>query len=671
MDPFVGAGGVPAPVDDPFVQLRDLPQLNSHLRIPPLRDPIPSRTLKAPSPLEPNAGGGREHSISKSSLISGNPPAELPTLEYFLNAARTDSLPQSFSGKASNSDPPPKTILPTFINLRAIEKFPYASFDEDAPRKRPRFDVNGDMFSEHLQLPIPKNQKETPNPPPFGPLTILNGLNEPPPNAALFPPIEPSATPTILTRPTRDTPGPLAGTSGSANKERRGRRINDIIEPIIEPSVEEVDEPVPDNEEELAAPEGSSSTQQTEEGRKDSAIPKPQHGRSRKKLRKWTDQETTDLLRGVVKCGVGNWTTILAQPELSFNDRTAANLKDRFRVCCPWAYGSDQKTMEVVKKTLAQARTGSDANLSGKIVLPDPRTVTSGPESNTTSSTRLSKSANQNTKTSSLPPESRSTVSAPGGDPSTSPATKSKSQTTQTPTAKKSPTLSSKSRSTLVSLGLPEPCLTIKSSRRSRRPFTPAEDEALLKGYAAHGFQWTLIRQDKQLNLMHRKATDLRDRFRTKFPDAYREGGSAMAKPTEAPEKEDRGTIIPTAAAAATLLADFGAAGTPPTSAPAQAPNPKTPAATKQTRFTTPDAGPVQSRRRTSQSPFNDLGSSSLPDPITLPPPPAPGLPDLTSIMNLPMFPFSMDDGGTGGVDGVDMRWEDNTLPPLVWDELP
>ncbi|KAK2805582.1 hypothetical protein FQN50_006097 [Emmonsiellopsis sp. PD_5] len=665
MDPFVGAGGVPAPADDPFVQL---PQLNSHLRIPPLRDPIPSRTLKAPSPLEPNAGGGREPGIPKSSLIGGNPPAELPTLEYFLNAARTDSLPQSFSGKVSNSDPPPKTILPTFINLRAIEKFPYASFDEDVPRKRPRFDVNGDIFGEHLQLPIPKNQKETPNPPPFGPLTILNGLNEPPPNAALFPPIEPSATPTILTRPTRDTPGPLAGTSGGANKERRGRRINDIIEPIIEPSVEEVDEPVLDNEEELAAPEGPSSTQQAEESGKESAISKPRHGRLRKKLRKWTDQETTDLLRGVVKCGVGNWTTILAQPELSFNDRTAANLKDRFRVCCPWAYGSDQKTMEAVKTSLAQARTGSDANLSGKIVLPDPRTVTSGAESNTTSFTRLSKSTNQNTKTSPSPPESPSAISTPGGDPSTLAATKSKSQTTQTSTAKKSPTLSSKSRSTLVSLGLPEPCLTIKSSRRSRRPFTPAEDEALLKGYAAHGFQWTLIRQDKQLNLMHRKATDLRDRFRTKFPDAYREGGSATAKPMEAPEKENGSTITTTTA---TLLADFGVAGTPPTSAPAQNPNPKTPAATKQTRSTTPDAGPVQSRKRTSQSPSNDLGASSIPDPITLPPPSAPGLPDLTSIMNLPMFPFSMDDGGTGGVDGGYMRWEDNTLPPLVWDELP
>ena len=92
------------------------------------------------------------------------------------------------------------------------------------------------------------------------------------------------------------------------------------------------------------------------------------------------------------------------------------------------------------------------------------------------------------------------------------------------------PTLSNKSKSALASLGIPEPHYTAKPRRRSRRPFKAAEDEALLKGYAVHGFQWTLIQQDERLNLGHRKATDLRDRFRTKFPDAYHEGGSVSGK---------------------------------------------------------------------------------------------------------------------------------------------
>jgi hypothetical protein len=53
-------------------------------------------------------------------------------------------------------------------------------------------------------------------------------------------------------------------------------------------------------------------------------------GRSRKNLRKWSEEETTTLLRGVIKCGIGNWTAILAQPELKFNQRSASNLKDRY-----------------------------------------------------------------------------------------------------------------------------------------------------------------------------------------------------------------------------------------------------------------------------------------------------------------------------------------------------
>lgn len=90
--------------------------------------------------------------------------------------------------------------------------------------------------------------------------------------------------------------------------------------------------------------------------------------------------------------------------------------------------------------------------------------------------------------------------------------------------------LSNKSKSALASLGIPQPHYVDKPQRRSRRPFTTAEDEALLKGYAVHGFQWTSIQQDERLNLGHRKATDLRDRFRTKFPHAYREGGSVSGK---------------------------------------------------------------------------------------------------------------------------------------------
>lgn len=94
------------------------------------------------------------------------------------------------------------------------------------------------------------------------------------------------------------------------------------------------------------------------------------------------------------------------------------------------------------------------------------------------------------------------------------------------------------SKPTLESLGIYESNIINENRRRPRQLFTAAEDEALLKGYAVHGFQWTLIQQDKRLNLSHRRATDLRDRFRNKFPEAYRDGGSVSGKTLQG---QDRG----------------------------------------------------------------------------------------------------------------------------------
>ena len=58
--------------------------------------------------------------------------------------------------------------------------------------------------------------------------------------------------------------------------------------------------------------------------------------------------------------------------------------------------------------------------------------------------------------------------------------------------------------------------------RRKRRAWTSAEDDALLKGVGQYGFRWTLICEDPVLDLSHRRATDLRDRIRNKFPDGYK-----------------------------------------------------------------------------------------------------------------------------------------------------
>lgn len=64
-----------------------------------------------------------------------------------------------------------------------------------------------------------------------------------------------------------------------------------------------------------------------------------------------------------------------------------------------------------------------------------------------------------------------------------------------------------------------------KSQRRARRPFTAEEDEAILRGFEKYGAQWQKIKSDPDLKLDSRGRTDLRDRFRNKYPDKFVEAG--------------------------------------------------------------------------------------------------------------------------------------------------
>ncbi|KAK9465984.1 hypothetical protein V1512DRAFT_226929 [Lipomyces arxii] len=58
----------------------------------------------------------------------------------------------------------------------------------------------------------------------------------------------------------------------------------------------------------------------------------------RKTRTKWTDNETNDLLRGCNTYGVGNWKKILLDSQFHFNNRSAVDLKDRFRTYFPDEY---------------------------------------------------------------------------------------------------------------------------------------------------------------------------------------------------------------------------------------------------------------------------------------------------------------------------------------------
>ncbi|KAL2808392.1 hypothetical protein BJX63DRAFT_35815 [Aspergillus granulosus] len=481
--------------------IRELP----HLRIAPLREPVPSRSLRTPSTLEPNASGARE---PKALSNAGVPPRNEPTGTVLEGSNAVRLKKNDYPSDSLLEPPPPRPILPAFVNLRALERFPYSSFDDDGvhSRKRRRVDIQSDTFGEHLQLPIPQAQKEQ-RPPPFGPFAILNGLNEPPPNAALLPPIEPGSITQFLTKPSRDSiaieSALLADSSvpDTQSVERIEGRIADILD---SPIAEKPNPTLCLTHENVDSTLDSGAFEKEPEEPNVPLSPKTR-GRSRKNLRKWTDEETIALLRGVVKCGIGNWKEILAQPELSFNKRSASNLKDRFRVCCPWAYrASDpEEALSHLRDTLARLISRAESDKAGKILKSQQLLTHWG---------------------SSSPTGTRTPDLTPSGSLSSFSSIETGRSNGEHNLTENTPTPSNPPESTLEVTEQP-----VKCRRRIRRPFTAAEDEALLKGYAVHGFQWTLIQQDQRLNLGHRRATDLRDRFRTKFPDAYRDGGSVSS----------------------------------------------------------------------------------------------------------------------------------------------
>lgn len=174
---------------------------------------------------------------------------------------------------------------------------------------------------------------------------------------------------------------------------------------------------------------------------------------------KWSEDETADLLKGVARFGIGSWTKILRHEDYNFDRRTALDLKDRFRVCCPEHY----------KKPKARPSGDQDAASSS-----------------------------------------------------------SKSQTKPT---------HRKGASDLAQLGIEEPFQ--KSGRRARHGYTKEEDEALLRGFQKHGKSWAAIQKGEDA-LSQRTSTDLRDRFRLRYPQEYASVGLAP-RPDVFPHPPDRG----------------------------------------------------------------------------------------------------------------------------------
>lgn len=445
MNPF--SQPFPGLVDDPLTQIRDLP--DQPFRIAPLRDPKPQRALTIPHPLEPNAGGNREGHNSTAKLSSRkNTSKSASTAEPSTREKVTK--PTDISSIVEPVPKPTKIQLPSFVSLAAVEKKPLSLNNEDS-RKRARLDFDDLLVSEPILLPKLSDIEKKQNPS-YLPPTSVNALHEPPPNADLLPPIE-----------TETLPPRLLDTNTGRISE--GENLL-VIDPSKTPT------------------EAEGSTQGSTNGT-ETVVKK-----SRRQVRKWTHEETEELMEGVRKHGIGKWKDILEDPKCTLGRyRTAIDLKDRFRVCCPESY---------------KAR---PANNDVSEYRPRPDSPQEGLQIKGSEATRM-KLADLLTQHMADP-----------GPP-----------ILQEPPAKK--TNNSRSERLCdderVRLGINEAIerdQTNPSGRRRRRLWTREEDTNLMRGVEKYGFAWTTMQEDESLNLKHRKATDLRDRIRNKFPDGYKNAG--------------------------------------------------------------------------------------------------------------------------------------------------
>ncbi|KAI1815426.1 hypothetical protein GGS20DRAFT_543715 [Poronia punctata] len=199
--------------------------------------------------------------------------------------------------------------------------------------------------------------------------------------------------------------------------------------------------------------------------------------RAAKPRRKWSEEETNHLLLGVSKHGVGRWTDILEDREFKFEDRTAGDLKDRFRTCCPAELCNASKGGDGLEPAVHKNDKRPKKGLMSENILND-----------TDEEAEIEKSAWMQNDSDLAPKQRKSRAHR-------------------------------KRLEDLAELGIRGPFK--KSQRRERRPFSEQDDREILLGYEKYGPHWTKIQRDPSFNLSSRQPTDLRDRLRNKYPEKF------------------------------------------------------------------------------------------------------------------------------------------------------
>lgn len=400
------------------------------LELPPLQDPNILKASGRPLLLEPNG-----EPSAKSQLAPKHNHSSVDEQENSYQGSKTKQIyGEGTSNRALGGSSPQ--------SLRKI-------LDDDTEpslggslKKRHITDINKEDF---VQLPQPPKKQKTAKqvvPP------IIIGLYEPPLQAAVFPPI-----------------------ASSAFHDSHGRNSLNTVPPKAK--VAEVSAEI----------EISLHSEPVEAS--DIRIKNVKAVRARNK---WTEDETNALLLGVQKHGVGSWKDILMDTTYAFNNRSAVDLKDRFRVCGPDALrkksGSGKSSSQESQIKMISANSKSSLMSENILITEDEPRTRATPENSNARKT-----------------------------------TKSKAHR--------------KKLEDLTHLGIDEPFR--ESLRRERRVFTEEEDQAILAGYKVYGVAWARMQRDPQFNLQSRLPTDLRDRFRTKF---------ASKLPTESKKSKDKPSMI-------------------------------------------------------------------------------------------------------------------------------
>lgn len=586
---------LPGLLDDPQFQITDLPALTD-FQIAPLRNPAPTRHANVPLPLEPLAGNILNNTRNTTNSAHREDHAEkrrapkiTPNDVLLAREAKKPHLAISELLEANHGPDIAPTQLPSFISLSVVEKSPIqapSSLEQSHyPQKRLRLDVENDHIALDLirRLPRPAQKEDrTSRPAPLLP-AMVTGLHEPPPSAALLPSIDIDSRPSVTRTNT---------TSKIHVKDMLTESDHKGSAPPLAPPATVIEQEFTltkqnANSHALLSQDASPATMEPTNPTTPWKDNKPRRAR-----RKWSEKETSDLLAGVKKYGVGKWKQILDDSAFSFSERSSVDLKDRYRVCA--------NNDSVPKSDMTPSRSSSGTDLATSIEV-----------------SRVSQEAGFSDK-----------------------ITESNSPPDQT---------------------LPP------RQRRKRRAWTVTEDDNLLKGVTRHGFQWTVIHDDPELDLQHRRATDLRDRIRTKFPDGYKHAETAPLRSELKKAEKIGGPSTPVPCPGAVN----GATPARSSATPSLQQNTPTPTHTNASTPTSTrivngqmkpsssaasmtmlihsvdkDRGTAKDREKSERDGDRDREKEK----------------DQQPGVTLPSFTLDVD---------VDMDWEDNRLPPLhEWDDM-